>query len=87
MSINLLMGTMPIVIGGDKDGQLTFLTLESDPQSQQVPLQCTQGGHTDMKPVPLPIIKVFIFKGANMDPALQNSVVTIDTNGNFRLWK
>ena len=42
LSINLIEGSMPIVVGGDKDGQLSFLTLETDPQSQQqVPLQCS----------------------------------------------
>ena len=66
-------GPVPIIIGGDIEGHLHFLTMEG-----ATPLLCAQGAHNDNNQ---PVAKVFIFPiGNNQAP------VSIDATGNFRLW-
>ena len=60
-------------MAGDMAGQINFLTMEN-----QMPLECTMGGHNDKKQ---PVMKIFCVNlGAKFAP------VTVDPQGNFRLW-
>lgn len=76
----MIDGPVPIIVAGDALGQLIFLTMDTNPQTQaQEPLLCAQGGHNDKKQ---PVLKVFTIT-VDGEPA----PVSVDPSGNFRLWK